>query len=142
MSLFTYYDESETETLDPVFTKAVSDETRAKKSAALMGHDVSQRTRAVIGARYRGKKLSKEHRENMRKSKIGHKHSEETRAKIRESAKLREKAKAKFLWHTPAGVFSSSKEAAFAMGYKTGGVIRSRCDNKKFPNYFREILDK
>ena len=136
MSIFTYYHESETETLEPVFTP------EKLRSISLMGHAVSDHTRTVIGARYRGKKLSQEHRENMRKSKIGHQHSEETRAKMRESAKLREKKKAQFLWHTPAGAFTSSQEAAFAMGYKTGGVIRKRCDDKNFPDYFREKLDK
>ena len=141
LDIFNYVDESEIETLEPVFkTRVSSDETRMLRSISLMKHDVSQKTRDVVGARYRGKKLSQEHRENMRKSKIGHQHSEETRAKMRESAKLRAKKKAKFIWHTPMGAFTSSQDAADAEGVAVGTTIATRCKNKNFPDYFRESV--
>jgi hypothetical protein len=140
LDIFNYVDDTEVETLEPVFkTRVVSDQTRMLQSMSAMNHAVSQKTRNIIGDRYRGKKLSKEHRANMRKSRIGNRHSEETIAKMRESAKSRAKRKAKFIWHTPLGAFTSSQEAAVANSIDAGSTIRKYCDDKNNSDYFREI---
>ena len=110
MSLFTYYDESEVETLDPVFEnyqQSVSDEHRMKISVARKGQPSPMR----------GWKLSKEWCSNMSKS------------------------QRKFAYHTPKGVFTSSGDAAKALGVNAS-TIRGRCKDKNFPDYFVEKLDK
>jgi hypothetical protein len=127
MSLFTYYDESEVETIEPVFKKRTfSDEWRAKLSAA-----------------------TKERIANGNHNRIGKKHSAETRAKM--SAAKRGKmtgennsrfGSSDYSWHTPLGVFTTSILAAEAEGIEPP-CLRARCKHKtKFQDYFRKKLDK
>ena len=52
--------------------------TRAKMSAAHLGHDVSEETRKKIGAKSRGRIPDSESREKMRNSHLGKKASQET----------------------------------------------------------------
>ena len=118
MSLFTYYDESEVETIEPVFYRQKSDETRAKMSEYLK----VSRSKVRFTTEHRAKLAS---------------HLTEERQRQMRLAK-----KQLYRFHTPYGVFESSQKAAEAEGISQGSTIRSRCDNKNFPNYFREILDK
>lgn len=59
-----------------------SEETRAKVSAALMGHIASLESRAKMSASHIGKKASLESRTKMSRAKIGGSVSEETRVKM------------------------------------------------------------
>ena len=79
-----------------------SAKTKAKMSAAAMGHTVSKEVRAKLSAARKGKKLpprTREHRDKISASQIGNKrflgkkHSQETRAKMSASATKREARK-------------------------------------------------
>ena len=151
MSLFTYVNESEYETLEPVFDtnklrsiasktmwenpshreKLVAkhkerwkdDDLRQRMSIAHTGLKHTQETKDKIGAANRGKDVS-----------------DETRAKIREIAKNRAK---KYAYHTPDGIFYTAEEAAKHYGLSSDGLVyRCLSKSKKNEKFFREKLDK
>lgn len=121
MSLFTYYDEAETEIFEPVFNGnyGISDEHRAKISVALTGKKQSPKTIAKRAISNTGKKRTKEF------SKLQSKHKKNVGVGI--------------LWSTPYGVFETSTLAAQAEGVDPS-TIRYRCKSKNFPNYFQKSV--
>ena len=162
MEIFNYYHESETETLEPVFTKGKlisiankgkirSEETRSKMSESAKNRTREQNekrlratyeTRIANGSYLRGEKnpnfgriASEETRVKISKAGIGKTHSAESRAKMRESRK--DKSNLGLVWHTPFGVFTTSVLAGEAEGLTPSG-IRRRCRDEKFPDYFRK----
>lgn len=64
------------------FGLPVSEQTRARISAAHLGHDTSAETRAKIGAKHRGKTISVEARAKMSAAKLGKTLSAETRTRM------------------------------------------------------------
>lgn len=126
MSLFTYYDESEVETLECVFHKnySMSDERRAQISIQMTGKKQSLDTVTKRAISNTGKKRTKEFCELQ--------------------SKLKKNVGVGYRWYTPYGVFETSGLAAQAEGVDAS-TIRLRCDNttsKKFSKYYKEKLDK
>jgi len=121
MSLFTYYNEAETEIFEPVFhaNYSSSDEARAKKSIAMTGKKQSPETIAKRAMSNTGKKRTKEFckQQSKRKKNVGF----------------------GILWSTPYGVFETSTLAAQAEGVDPS-TIRVRCDTESFPNYSRKSV--
>ena len=170
MSLFTYVNESEYETLETKFKWQRSDEHRAKLSIALkgkmsgdanpmFGRKHSEESRAKMSKAQKinqsgsnnamfGKNHTEESRAKMSAAKIGKKRSAETRAKMSKhmtQERMRELQIARGMllrFHTPYGVFDKSQDAAVAEGLKNGCTIRRRCHSEKYPDYFIEKLDK
>ena len=146
MKIFNYYHESETETLEPVFTKG------KLISYALTGLKRTDYQRATMSAaqkkQWEGKKMSAETRAKIAKKASGRKYSEETRAKLAElmtdEKLLKMRMKRGFMWHTPFGVFDSAMKAAIALNADNPKphMIKKWCRDEKKSDYFRKRLDK
>ena len=151
LDIFNYVDESDIETIEPVFDpntlrgiaskerwkdadyrKKLSDkhkerwkhdDLRERMSIAHTGLKHTQETKDKIGAVHRGKKVS-----------------QETRSKLRQVAKNRAK---KYAYHTPIGIFYTAEEAAKHYDLTNDGLIyRCVSKSKKNEKFVRERLDK
>ena len=139
MSLFTYVNESEVETLEPIFKKPMSDEHRAKISNSRKGMTFSDEHRANMSASHKGTKHSEETRAKIGAAHKGKKISKETRAKMSEA----NKHKKRWVYYTPNGVFKRAKEAAKANGISYQAMM-ARCTRSKSIRYsdFYRIKDE
>ena len=113
MSLFTYYDKSETEIFEPVFKNPHSDQGRS-----------------ILA-------------EKARLQFTGVKHTEEHRAKnsVAQKEHLRKNPRTNYIYVTPMGEFTDATLAAEANGL-TKDTVWWRCRYEKVAGFSRKKLDK
>lgn len=120
--------------LHPAYGRVQSIEERAKRSKALLGHEVSKETRAKIGKASKGFKHTEETRRKMSETRKGHKHSEETKQKIKEGNKGKHKySKAKKVHCIELNlIFNSMADANEYLGKdRRNGNIQKCCKGKQ-----------